>query len=244
MAIAFTTRGANFINAGSGSSIDNLTALTYTAWIYPTSVAANDYSIMGIGTFAAQTRKDFGFDTSASSIFFVVDCSTTDAGAASTFSPSANTWYFVAVTWAGIGNVPRLYTATYGSNAAEVGSYSEQLAGAGSVNNSAASNFYVGNIGLADRSIIGRIAHPRIWNRALSIGELIHAQYLPTAVPSGQVLRYDPTSASTAVDLSWTGNTGTITNGTLADNPLLSGPGAAFQRKILRPRPFAPGIAR
>jgi hypothetical protein len=218
--------------------------LTYLTFFYPTDITGAQYGLMGIGTFGAQTRKNFTFSTSAGSLLqFAADRATTDASAEASFPLiAANVWQCGAVTWDGT-NGPKLYHAVVGSNVAEAASYTLQAGGSGTIGDSSAQNLYVGNLGAGTTSIIGHIGVSMAFSRALEceeIGRLYAAVVYrrPCPIPSGNVLLYVPQGATSVEDRSGWSNHGLVTSGSVGpDFPLFrSAADVALPFRLTAPR--------
>lgn len=159
----------DIISLGSGTSLDDLSAITVSAWIYPTG--------WGGGNFGRIVSKEnastaFGFtlvnDSSQGSIRIYRERSTSPAQAtAATSSISLNTWQHVVGVLDTTNNIIKLYI-----NGREVSSYIDQTMGSGTVNSDASNNMNIGNRTAADRGFSGRIDEVRIYNSVLTADQV------------------------------------------------------------------------
>ncbi len=176
MGQAMNFDGVNdMVNAGSGSTLDDLPGLTYMGWIKPRSAGG------GRGTLFSKTNSSgpqgltyvyFDNVTATNGISFLRDTLTTDIGYTTVNNAvSLNEWAHVAVTWDGtvntVGNV-KIYI-----NGVE-SAYQITDNGIGSLESDAANDFTIGgrmNIG-SERYFDGLIDDVRVYNRAVSATEV------------------------------------------------------------------------
>ena len=95
--------------------------------------------------------------------------------------------------------------------------------GSGTYGSDAAEDACIGNKANDGTPFIGRIAVTLLWNRALTLGELIDQQYNPHAT-SGCVGYWWLHGTGTQPDLSGNANTGTVTGCAVADHVPLRPP--------------------
>ncbi len=166
----------DFVNAFSGTSLDDLSALTYAAWIKPRS-AGN-----GRGTIVAKsdTASVIGltyiyFDnvTATNGISFLRDTTgVTDIGytSANNAAPLGE-WTHVAVSWDGtVGNANNVRIYINGVES----TYQITDAGSGSLESDASNNFTIGartNTG-GERYFDGFMDEVRVYNRVLTASEV------------------------------------------------------------------------
>jgi hypothetical protein len=102
---------------------------------------------------------------------------------------------------------------------AEPASYSLQQVGAGTVTDTSVRDFLVGNRDTGVAPHVGSIALVALWDRVMSLDELISQQFRPR-VSDGcalfSLLGYNGTG--TQPDWSGNGNVGTVTGATVADH--------------------------
>src|SRR3989344_2227598 len=221
--------GSNdYVNAGSGSSLDNLPAITFSAWIYPRAQGTRLF-VTNRGNPESSGWR-FAFDSAtAGSMRFTVDYSTTDLVTRNN-SPDANSvaplnkWTHIAVTWNGSATATnvKIYFNGVGAN-----SYSTAN-GVGDRVDDNAQNLIIGhNEALTSNGgFNGLIDEVRVYNRALSAAE-IQALYKSGAakinasqnskLTNGLVGMWSfngpDLTTTTAYDRSGQGNNGTLTNG-------------------------------
>jgi hypothetical protein len=155
----------DIVSLGSNSSLDDMTAVTVSAWIYPTGWGESNF-----GRIIAKenTATAFGFtlvnDSGQNTFRIYRERATTVAQAtAASGSISLNTWqHVVGVLDTGTGTI-KLYL-----NGREVGSYIDQGIGAGTPNADAANNMNIGNRTAGDRTFAGTIDDVKIFNSTLT----------------------------------------------------------------------------
>lgn len=162
---AFSFDGSNdYLNVPSTPSLENLSTLTYAAWIFPTKGGnreifskARSYHEMRIGGTAPGMYLRGCIEASGG-----FACSTSSNGLI-----APNTWQFVAMTYDNGGD----RTVHLFVNGAEV-TYSSQLTASGSIASDAASTQNIGRRSNGDRYFGGKLDEVAIWNRALSSTEI------------------------------------------------------------------------
>ena len=228
--------GSNdYVNAGSGSSLDNLPAITFSAWIYPRAQGTRLF-VTNRGNPESSGWR-FAFDSAtAGSMRFTVDYSTTDLVTRNN-SPDANSvaplnkWTHIAVTWNGSATATnvKIYFNGVGAN-----SYSTAN-GVGDRVDDNAQNLIIGhNEALTSNGgFNGLIDEVRVYNRALSAAE-IQALYKSGAakinasqnskLTNGLVGMWSfngpDLTTTTAYDRSGQGNNGTLGTAGTARIPL------------------------
>jgi len=164
--------GSNdYVDAGSAASLDNLGPLTFSAWIYPNSLAGDEFFVIakpGDGGACEGCRQlqvgDF-FGNSDQLIFYSKRAdSSVDIAQSVNNTITTGSWQYIVGTWDG-SNAPKLY-----KNGAEV-SYASQAAGTGALNSDAGQNMTIGSRG-AGNFFNGTIDEVRIYNRVLSANEI------------------------------------------------------------------------
>lgn len=106
-----------------------------------------------------------------------------------------NQWQHVAGTWDGTltGSTGiKIYIGQKGAPLAETASYSATFDGTGTAGSGSTKNLHLGTREGLDVTFNGDIAYVAQWNRALTLTELLKAQYFgPLSVRGGLVLYWD-----------------------------------------------------
>lgn len=236
LAIDFNDNGGDYINAGSGASLDDLGPVTYACWIKPEAIT---------GTAGYLFAKFPPSGSTGFIIFIVFDNASDNLGFVKEGTPdltkySANnvltvgSWQHVAMTWDGgtAHSGVHLYV-----NGSEV-SYGTVANGA-SLNSDASHDQYFANRGTTGRPYDGDMAQPLIWNRVLSAEEIatIYATGGRTVPRDSLVLDLDnpagkatgDTLSGTCPDRSGEGNNGTISGDPTAAATIVRKRGAKHQ---------------
>lgn len=157
-----------FINAGSASSLDNLSSFTYGAWVkISDGVVGSFHMIVQKGNSVVNLSYNMNvFNTRTFNA--LVDFDTTDAQAISqNFYPNHPVgWNHVVMVFDQSDNSLDLYL-----NGSEV-SYSSKVDGVGTKANDAAESLIIGTNSFTNFGFIGTIDDVRIYNRALSVIEI------------------------------------------------------------------------
>lgn len=160
------------VAAGSGASLDNLAAITITAWIRADSIGegGNPGRIVHKGTGTSATNGWQFVTQGSNTIAFAVDHATTDlnrVGPANAITFGA--WRHVAVTWTGSATATdvKLYV-----DGVEVSSYATSTNGSGARSSDASSSAFIGNDNTGVRTFDGAIDDVRIYNRVITNAEL------------------------------------------------------------------------
>ena len=225
------TLSTDVIEVAAATSINNLAALTYAAWIYPTSLPSLSFSM--IATKAPATTGlifgiDNGFVGSIAALFVLRG--TTGANPASTSVNDVialNTWQRVIATYDDAGDRQfHLYI-----NGTEV-SYVSQVAATGTLTDDSAGPLDIGQDSTFSLSYSGSIANFELWNVALTSVQ-VASDYAGTAVlPSNLVdsLTFLTDQGNPEPDASGNNNTGAITGTTYSSsNPPTPGPGVPVE---------------
>lgn len=159
----------DYVSVASSASIEDLTTLTYEAWIYPTG--------WGEGNFGRIIDKDDGFNTR--NMFVLLNNTGQQSfrfyrgrGSVDTYADAAdgsitlNQWQHVAASYDSSSFV-RLYV-----NGQEVPSYTQQTLGSGTLTTEAGVPFVVGNREDQDRSFQGIIDQVRFYNYARTAAQI------------------------------------------------------------------------
>jgi hypothetical protein len=229
MALSFSATANQFVNFGSATSLDNLTAGTIVAWFRCTSTAAENQmlSVKGNGAPGYQNFVVNGFTPGTLRLALDIGRATTGLQIVSGADAVVlNQWTFAAVVWdmAGSNTDQRLYVGSRTARVAEVASYAFQIVGSGAISDNAGGNYVLGNFaGDQDWSrYVGQMALSAIWNRALTLAEIERQQFRPH-VTTGCVGFWDLHGTGTQYDQSGNGNHGTVTGATAADHVPLRG---------------------
>ena len=231
MSLQFASGADNYVNVGSAASLDNLTAITILAWVYPTSIATNDQVIWSKTEVSSFTAYNTLYLSSGGggdgSIYADTKRATTDTLVNSAGSVvSDNAWQFIGAVkdTGGASSDQKLYYGTLSAVVAEVGSYTTQQVGSGTVGDDSAQSASIGNASPTSPQswsrFIGSIAWVGVWNRKLSLSE-IQVQSQHPQVTSGCVGMWflGLQGTSTHIDFSGNSNSGTVTGATVSDNP-------------------------
>lgn len=233
MALTFGAATSDRVDCGSGASIDDLNPFTWLFWCYATNNTANRaLGSKESGSNSKRLRLS-GTGGSAGNLRVEVVRATTNTDYITNDTPlgTLNTWKCVAITFdsaASAGQIVNIYSGTRSVVLAE-STYGTATDGSGTPSSEAAGSFYIGNrAGLAS-SFQGRIAVCMIWNRALTLAELIEQQFRPHKT-SGCVMftRVGYNGTGTQPDWSGNGNAGTVTGATLTPDDVPLGPMGGF----------------
>jgi hypothetical protein len=172
---AYNFDGVNdYINSGSDSSLDNLPAITLSAWIYPITEGEG-----GLGYILEKSGGDtsgFRFRTQnvggsqPREIAFRVDYSTTDMYRYSNNNMiNLNEWNYVVVTWDGSSSYSNIHIYVNGEEV----TYRLNSDGVGTRVSDSSNSLIIGNSADTSSTFKGSIDEVGIWNRALSSDEII-----------------------------------------------------------------------
>lgn len=200
---------STLINAGSGTSLDNLPAsgMTAEAWIYPTGAGeGNAGFIMAKNNGSSQNAGwlfltlNTGGPTRA--LQFVIDGSTDLVKTTSNNVYSYNTWNHVAVTSNSDFSAGSVHIYVNGNEV----SYSGSSGGSSRVSD-AASSLYIGNASSGDRTFAGIIDQVRVYNYERTPAQIAwdYNQGKPVAH-----WKMDECQGTTISDMSGNSLTGTI----------------------------------
>ncbi len=204
------------VDAGSGSTLDDMPAMTLEAWIYTRSLGGG-----GLGRImekqSSVTDNGFRFQLNTSNaIIFSQDYSTTDISHATATNVFAlNTWQHVTATWDGSATAQNIHIYV---NGVEVSSYITTTNGSGSRVTDAAQNLRIGNTNNGSRGFDGMIDDARIYNYVRTQSQVIEDMNAGHPTAGGFVGSYtsywnmDESNGTTAHD----------SNSTLANDITLS----------------------
>jgi len=157
--------GSNdYVDCGDGANLDDMTAITISAWIYPTGWGGNNYGRIVSKRFHSESAYEIsvgGQEKSVHSTYY--GDNDISSIAASENSISLNQWYHVVAT--NNGTQQKIYVNGYedGSNNVDTGDIMDVSA-----------NLWIGQITSAyvDRAFEGKIDEVGIWDRPLSAEEI------------------------------------------------------------------------
>lgn len=159
----------DYVDSGSGTSLDNLTAFTCTAWIYAYSFTG-EHAIVYKDTSTGQGNEYCGIQSSSGDLYARIDeTSNPDPASYSSTALPTGTWQFIATTWVGNGHAPQLYI-----NGIEV-AYASKINGSGDDVDESARNVTVGGRGNGAASTFtfdGLIDDVRIYNYARTAAQI------------------------------------------------------------------------
>lgn len=204
----------DYVDAGSGSSIDDLGPLTLSAWIYPRSLGESNSGII-----AGKDRSSAGFwilqFNSSSQFSFTKDYATTDLERAGG-EVRLGKWQHAVVTWDGSSTASNVSIYVDGKEI----SYVTTTNGVDAENSDASINFFIGNNSGGTQTFDGLIDEVRIYNRALSAQEiktLYQTGAAKIVAPENRGLvgywNLNEGNGTKALDLSGSRNHGTLTSG-------------------------------
>jgi hypothetical protein len=195
--ITSTELGASgaFVNFGSASALDDLGTQTILAYCKPTGANGTALSYL-YGKVAPGPRFAIEPNGGSPRLFFGAS-STGFSNRPDRSAPSNsvvyNSWSHFAVTWDGSIDATgiKMYTGI-GVDLTEVSSYTSTGLAVGSASSDAALNAWLLNHAtLGARHFVGTVAYVAIWDRELTLTELVDAQNSgPLSVPSGLVFCY------------------------------------------------------
>ena len=160
------------VNAGSGSSLGNLSALTLSAW-----VKAESFGESGQGYILDKTTSigpvngwAFQVTTTGSTLQFAVDYDETNLLVTAVSNTiELNKWIYFALTWDGSSTASNVHIY---KNGAEVSSYGTQTNASGNRNSDASASLRIGEQPNGLRAFDGSLDDVRIYNRVLSAAEV------------------------------------------------------------------------
>ncbi len=157
----------DIVNCGSGANLDNLAALTASAWINAGSMGEG---VLGRILDKTATTFKWRVNTAGTNqIGFAVDYATTNLERVSaTNAITTGSWYHVLVTWTGSATATnaKIYV-----NGVEV-AYATTINGSGARVDDSAGSLCIGNDNLTNRTFAGYLDDVRVYNRVLTAAEI------------------------------------------------------------------------
>jgi len=254
MPLTFAASTTDRVSFGSAAPLDNLAVATVMMLIYPTNVSTANTFVFAKFVDVSNRIQALIDDTAAGDFRFLVQRATTQLNVRTSGSfVAANAWQWIAFQWDinGAAGAQKIFLGTQTAPMAEPGSYAAQSAGSGTQGNDAAANLIFGNRndGANPNPLIGDGAWIAVWNRLLTLGELIEQQGFGHPTAGNLLCSYvGLNGVGTQPDLSGNHNDGTVTGATVSSRVVPVG-NTWLQTKLpanpnSRPRPFAPGLAR
>lgn len=223
MSLVFTDGSTNVVNCQSGTSLDDITAGTALAWVYPTTLT-NDHVIMTKIGATYQGTNYLTISGGAANLRMSVDRATTDLIVSSSNSfLTTGKWWFVGSQWDlnGANGDQLLYYGDLSTPAVAISSYVLQQVGSGARVSDAANSLGIGNKVAAEAFTCwaGRIAVVGLFNRRLTLTEIRTWQIRPYHASGGVLfIHLGWNGTGTQFDWSGNGNNGAVTGATVADH--------------------------
>jgi hypothetical protein len=212
------------VNCGSAASLDDIADLTALVWVFPTTIADDDVLISKYRG-AVNAGWTLGTTGTGGALTISRERASVDQNYTSdTGFLTVNTWNCCVIQ----SNTTdgKIFHGALTSPLAEV-TYASSAAGSGAANTDAARSLFIGNRDAAtpNAAFTGDIAVAMVWNRRLTLGELIDQQFRPHKT-SGCVLYVHCGFNGTGSQADWSGNAnaGTVTGATLSTRGLPLGP--------------------
>lgn len=215
------------ISCGSSANIDDLPALTASAWIYPHSQGEGNYGRILDKTTGLGPTNGWIFNTDANTnISFTVDYDTTNLNVvSSTGTITYNKWQHVAVTWDGSAEADNVHLYVDGVEVRK----STNTDGVTARDSDASATLRIGNNSTLARTFDGVIDEVKLYNYvltddeikieynrgaalALGVGQNDSDPKTPGSTDLKAWWKLDEGSGTSAYDISGNGNTGTLTN--------------------------------
>jgi len=166
------TGGDDVLNAGSGTSVRNLGAITVAAWIKVGSAgeAGTPGRIVHKATGTAPLNGWQFVTQAANQLGFAVDYTTTDLVRVSDADAfTLGGWHHVAVTWDGSTSAANVIMYVNGT---AIASYATTTDATGNRVSDQSANIYLGNEPGGARTLDGSLDDVRVYNRVLSLAEI------------------------------------------------------------------------
>ncbi len=206
------------INVGTPAMLNDIPAITASAWIYPKTLGENNFGRIFDKT--TSTVPDNGWEfamnnSSGNTLLFSVDYSLgnlTRVAAANVIT--LNQWQYVTVTWDGSTNASNIH---FYVNGVETG-YLSTTNGSGSRVTDASSSFRIGNDSTGGRTFDGYIDDAKIYNYQRMPNQIIedmNGGHPIGGSPVGSQLIYTKMDEQSGTTINNSGFGGSTYNGTL-----------------------------
>ena len=216
MARSFT--GANNIDHGSGTSLDNLApgAFTFCCWMYVDT--ANQLQIV-CTKFTADVAPGWAFMVHSNNNWAYDEgrATTNRVRISNTNTLTTSTWTFVALTVASSLNASdvHIYKGEGLTALAEVSGYGTSTDAVGVYNTDAATSLTIGNNNVGTLPFLGKLCELRLFNSVLSLTELEGIRTRSAGLDKTARLNAPYWGFSPEPDLSGNVNNGTLTGTTV-----------------------------
>lgn len=222
MALVFGAGATDKVTITAEAGINNLDPFTWLMWVYPTTLTS-----LRVLLSKGATTKVFRLNGTGGNIQVQIARASGGASFITNDTPlsTLDKWYCVAAgvdSSAGAGQMVDIYTGDLTTPLAER-AYGTNSNGSGALTDESASDLTLG--GSASSAFQGRVAVAMIWNRELTLGELIDQQFNPRPT-SGCVLYEVMGFNGTGTQPDWSGNAhaGTVTGATVESHVPLRPP--------------------
>lgn len=235
MSKTFGGVSSDVIDVGGATALNLGSTYTICGWIYPTGGGGGNFGRIYTKTTNSGLYSSFFFINDVTTGTNAVDmngpnfATATGGSVSSDNSVPQNTWSYVAGSFVAGDGGPRLWIGSLATPVAEA-SYRTRGAESGALTGDNTSNAKLGNRGDGTRNFAGRLAHVSIWDNVLTLAHHEQLRMLPRAVrhrftTGGTVINLkgywplDESVASTCLDHSGNGLTGTVTGTTVDAEP-------------------------
>lgn len=204
----------------ANSTINNVTAGTFLVWIKPTTLNASVRRIAVKNVGAGGKILAIHNNTGIIRGFLSRATTSTDYRTSSNLT-TTGAWNCIAMTWdhaAGAGEILNIYRGTLTAPLSE-GTYGTQTDGSGGFSDDSASNLWIGATGTGTSNFgqDGDYALFAMLDVKLSLAQCIDLQFNPRRIANCVVFHdYGFSGTTTQVDWSGRGNSGAISNLTVA----------------------------
>lgn len=217
MSLLFVQNSADRVDTIAGATVDNLAASTYLIWFNNTGTGNQRFFTKGAGN-----QKLFRNETNGTDIVANVQrggATTNDSFRTSDGLIVTNAWAMVGQTRQTAGSpFMKGYRGSYSSPVVTNTSYTSQVDGSGADDSDAGSGFRIGNLAANNGAFSGRMAVAMVWNRVLTVGEMLGQQFQPHMTSGCVLFTHLGFAGGTGSQPDWSGNNnaGTVTSATQA----------------------------